>query len=76
MQIGRFNKTLLQQRTQGEKDTRVVQANFPDISSEEWPLYSPDLNPMDYSVWSVLESRICTKPHKTLDSLKQSLLRE
>ncbi|GFW62656.1 hypothetical protein TNCV_2624191 [Trichonephila clavipes] len=38
--------------------------------------YSPALNPMDYSVWSVLEYKVCTKPHKTLDSLKQSLLRE
>ncbi|GFY08413.1 DDE_3 domain-containing protein [Trichonephila clavipes] len=38
--------------------------------------YSPALNPMDYSVWSVLESLACTKPHKTLDSLKQVLLRE
>ncbi|GFW32532.1 dynein heavy chain 7, axonemal [Trichonephila clavipes] len=43
------------------------------ISSKEWSPYSPDLNPMDYSVWSVLE---CTKPHKTLNSLKQSLLWE
>ena len=28
-----------------------LQANFPSfISKEEWPPYSPDLNPMDYSV--------------------------
>ncbi|GFW04809.1 paired domain-containing protein [Trichonephila clavipes] len=25
-------------------------ANFPDIPSEEWPPYTPDFNPMDYSV--------------------------
>ncbi|GFX22488.1 hypothetical protein TNCV_2784251 [Trichonephila clavipes] len=31
---------------------------------------------MNYSVWSILESKAYTKPHKTLDSLKQSLLRE
>ncbi|GFS98583.1 uncharacterized protein TNCV_2987151 [Trichonephila clavipes] len=37
---------------------------------------SPPLNPVDYSVWSILESRACTKSHKTLDSVKQSLLRE
>ncbi|GBM39592.1 hypothetical protein AVEN_154103-1 [Araneus ventricosus] len=48
-------------------------AHFPDmISSAEWPPYSLDLNPMDYSVW-YLESRACSKPHKSLNSLKQSI---
>lgn len=52
-------------------------AHFPDfITSTEWPPYSPDLNPMDYSVWSILEARACATRHKTLESLKRSLLRE
>lgn len=52
-------------------------ANYPDfITSEEWPPYSPDLNPMDYSVWSILEAKACAKPHKSLEALKRSLLRE
>lgn len=52
-------------------------AHFPGfISAEEWPPYSPDLNPMDYSVWSILEARACAKPHKNLESLRQSLQRE
>ena len=38
--------------------------------------YSPDLNPMDYSVWSILESRVCTKSHKSIDSLKRKLKEE
>lgn len=51
--------------------------NFPNfIASNEWPPYSPDLNPMDYSVWSILESRACAKPHKSLESLKHSLSQE
>ncbi|GFW50502.1 DDE_3 domain-containing protein [Trichonephila clavipes] len=54
----------------------MCKANFPDISSEEWPPYTPDLNSMDYRLWSILESQAFTKAHKTLDSLKQSLLRE
>lgn len=57
---------------------KVVQAwcknNFPSmITSAEWPPYSPDLNPLDYSVWSVLESKACATPHKNLDSLKRAL---
>ncbi|XP_070141635.1 uncharacterized protein [Drosophila kikkawai] len=48
-------------------------ANFPDfITSSEWLPYSPDLNPMDYSVWSILESRACAKCHISLEALKKS----
>jgi hypothetical protein len=55
----------------------LCRAHFPDfISSVKWPPYSPDLNPMDYSIWSILEARDCAKPHKSLESLKQSLLQE
>lgn len=49
-------------------------ANFPDfISAKEWPPYSPDLNPMDYSVWSVLKAKACATPHRNLDSLRRAL---
>uniref|UniRef100_A0A914CNS1 Transposase n=1 Tax=Acrobeloides nanus TaxID=290746 RepID=A0A914CNS1_9BILA len=45
------------------------------ITKAEWPPYSPDLNPMDYSVWSILEAKACAKPHKTIESLKRALLK-
>ena len=49
---------------------------LPDfIRAEEWPPYSPDLNPMDYCVWSYLEGKACSKKHQPLDSLKESLLK-
>lgn len=48
--------------------------NLPDfIDFNQWPPSSPDLNPMDYSVWSVLESKACSKAHSSIDSLKKSL---
>lgn len=48
--------------------------NFPDfIAFNEWPPSSPDCNPMDFSVWSVLEAKACSKAHKTIDSLKNAL---
>ena len=51
-----------------------ISENFPDfISAQEWPPYSPDLNPMDYSIWSILESKACAKSHKTLATLKTDL---
>lgn len=53
------------------------QAHFPDfIASNEWLPYSPDLNPMDYSVWSILEARACSRRHQSLESLKKALCRE
>ena len=51
--------------------------NFPDIiSPQEWPPYSPDLNPLDYSIWGVLEANACAKTHTSLEALKSSLQRE
>jgi hypothetical protein len=60
---------------------RVTQAwlqdEIPDfLTKEEWPPSSPDLNPLDFSVWGILESRACAKAHTSLESLKTSLVRE
>ena len=46
------------------------------ISKEDWPVRSPDLNPLDYSIWSILEKRVCSTPHQTLESLKAKLIKE
>ena len=29
------------------------------ISSQEWRPHSPDLNPLDYSVWDILQELVC-----------------
>ena len=50
---------------------RWIQAQIPAfISKDEWPSMSPDLNPLDFSVWSILESNVCRTPHDSLDNLK------
>ena len=49
--------------------------NIEFISKEEWPS-SPDLNPLDYSIWGILQTRACAKPHKSLKSLQSALVRE
>lgn len=46
------------------------------ISVEEWPPASPDLNPMDYCIWSLLEEKVCSKRHKNLGTLKLALTKE
>ena len=51
-----------------------LREKVPDfISTEEWPAASPDLNPLDYSIWSKLQADVCSKPHKSLEALKKAL---
>ena len=46
------------------------------ISKEQWTPSSPDLNPVDYSVWSIVEQRVCASSHANINSLKACLQRE
>jgi hypothetical protein len=60
-----------------KKTQQWLRRNFHKfISKDQWPSRSPDLNPMDYSVWSILEQRACREPHQTVESLKAALQRE
>jgi len=45
------------------------------FSAENWPSGSPDLNPLDYKLWAVLEDMACHKRHSSLGSLKRSLVK-
>uniref|UniRef100_A0A914CVA1 Tc1-like transposase DDE domain-containing protein n=1 Tax=Acrobeloides nanus TaxID=290746 RepID=A0A914CVA1_9BILA len=38
----------------------------------EWPPNSPDLNPLYYAVWSILDEKACQKPHPNVESLKKA----
>ena len=46
------------------------------ISKKDWPARSRDLNPLNYSIWSILEKRVCSTPHQTLESLNAKLMKE
>ena len=46
-------------------------SNF--VTSAEWPLYSPDLNQVDYSIWSILEGRASKISHTKIWRLWSSL---
>lgn len=53
-----------------------LRKNLPGfIAAEEWPSSSPDLNPLDYSLWTELELRACQKSHPNVDSLKRALIK-
>ena len=47
----------------------------PQRNNGEWPPNSPDLNVMDYSIWSILEAEACSKPHQSIEALKKSLVK-
>ena len=46
------------------------------INKEDWPSRSPNLNHLDFSVWSILESKACRTSHDSLENLKAKLQRE
>lgn len=39
----------------------------------EWPPYSPDLNPCDYSFWANLKSRVSRRNPNTLPQLEGAI---
>lgn len=41
---------------------------------EMWPPSSPDLSPLDFSIWSVLDADACKKSHPNLAALKASIV--
>ena len=70
----------LQQDGATSHTAKLVQSfckdNFKGFWSKElWPPSSPDLNPMDFGVWSLLEQKACVISHKNTDALKRALLK-
>jgi len=39
-----------------------------------WPPNSPDLNPVDYEIWAVMQHRVYQRKIHTIDELKQRLI--
>ena len=48
--------------------------HFPRFWIKElWPPLSPDLNPFDFCVWSILEKEACATAHTNTEALEKSL---
>ena len=55
----------------------LLDEETPDfIPSSLWPANSPDLNPEDYSIWSVLQERVYRSRIAGVEELKQRLVIE
>jgi len=40
-----------------------------------WPPSSPDLNPLDFSIWAKVQAQACRQQHPSLETLKRSVSR-
>ncbi len=49
----------------------LLSGNMADYWSKElWPPLLPDLNPLDYSIWSVMQLEVRVTAHSDISSLK------
>ena len=44
------------------------------IDPELWPANSPDLNPVDYRIWGLIQERVYQTSIRDIDDLKQRLI--
>ena len=44
------------------------------IGPELWPAKSPDLNPVDYRIWGLIQERVYQTSIRDIDDLKQRLI--
>jgi len=57
--------------------TFLEQQTSPDfILPTLWPPNSPDLNPVDYSIWSALQEKVYRSKIADIDELKTRLVNE
>jgi len=44
------------------------------IGPKLWPANSPDLSPVDYRIWGLMQERVYQSPIQDVDDLKQWLI--
>ena len=53
---------------------RMADNLYHHVTPSIWPPNSPDLNPLDYYVWSIVDKEVNKHPHNTKDSLKVAIV--
>jgi len=55
----------------------LLKRETPDfIPPSLWPSNSPDLNPVDYKIWGVLQQRVYSRKIQNVDELRQRIVEE
>ena len=63
------------ERTRSRDTVRFLEQTTPAfISPDLWPPNSPDLNPVDYKIWGIVQQRVYQSRVHDVDQLKQRLL--
>jgi len=44
------------------------------ISPSLWPPNSPDLNPLDYKIWSLVQERVYLQPISNIDEMRERIV--
>ena len=78
-QVAQGRPYVLQQDSAPAHKAEVIQEwlaqNCHDhVTTNMWPPSSPDLNPMDYYVWGVVEKDTNKHPHSNKESLKAAIV--
>ena len=56
------------------RDTiELLRHETPDFIEPVWPANSPDLSPVDYRIWGLIQERVYQTAIQDTDSLKQCL---
>ena len=62
-------------RHRARETIELLQRETPDfITPDLWPPNSPDLYPVDYRIWRILQERVYRKYVKDVDELKLRLI--
>ena len=64
----------LQQDSAPSYASKIIQSW--KITQEVWHARSPGLNPLDFSIGSILETKACSFPHPTVESPKAKLVKK
>jgi len=55
----------------------LLKQETPDfIPPTLWPPNNPDLNPVDYAVWGILQDHVCKSEIKDVEELRQRIQEE
>ena len=61
----------------GRETVELLKRETPDfISPLQWPPNSPDLNPVDYKIWSVMQERVYKIRIRDVAHLRERLVEE
>ena len=62
-------------RARARPTVKLLEKEVPDfISVSLWPPNSPDLNPVDYKIWSLVQERVYQQPVSNIDELRERIV--